>query len=206
MATAPDSVLIETGGEDLAGERYTSQVDGETFELENLVTVALFPTPFEAGLARAHLEAEGIRTFIANENFIHLYGSLAGDGIKLQVPEDDAPRARQLLAERKPLPEIYLVTKEDEAELLRQQAEAAQQADLVTVGRYVTAGEARLVRSLLEANGIAACVSEERLPPLSLLSSKPIAANRVEVHRQDAEEARALLASVEEQGAAAEEG
>jgi hypothetical protein len=185
-------------------------VSEESFALEQLVTVARFATPFEAELARSHLAAEGIRAYIADEHFIHLYGTLAAaaEGIKLQVREEDAPRARALLAERKPIPEIYLVTEEDEAELLSQQAAAAQedQVDLVTVGRYVTPGEARLVRSLLEANGIAACVSEERLPPLSLLSDKPIAANRVEVHRQDAEEALALLAAAETPDEVAEEG
>jgi hypothetical protein len=181
-------------------------VPDPTYELESLVTVGLFPTPFEAGLARAHLEAEGIRAFIADENFIHLYGPLATDGVKLQVREDDAPRARQLLADRQPLPAMYLVTEEDEAELLREQAESVRQDELVTVGRFVTPGEAHLVRTLLESHGIAACVSEERLPPLSLLSGKPIAANRVEVQRQDADEALALLAAVDEPGAAAEEG
>ena len=185
---------------------YTCAVSEPTYELESLVTVGLFPTAFEAGLARAHLEAEGIRAFIADENFIHLYGSLATDGIKLQVREEDAPRARQLLADREPLPAMYLVTEDDEAQLLQDQAESIRQDDLVTVGRFVTPGEAHLVRSLLESHGIAACVQEERLPPLSLLSSKPIAANRVEVHRQDADDARALLASADEPDAAAEEG
>ena len=135
-----------------------------TYELESLVTVGLFPTSFEAGLARAHLEAEGIRAFIADENFIHLYGSLATDGIKLQVREEDAPRARQLLADREPLPAMYLVTEDDEAQLLQDQAESVRQDDLVTVGRFVTPGEAHLVRSLLESHGIAACVQEGRRP------------------------------------------
>lgn len=69
--------------------------------------------------------------------------------------------------------------------------------DLVTVARFSTPWEAHLARTLLESQGIAACVMEERFPPLDLMSGRPLALNRLEVHPDDADRAVEALAAVE---------
>src|SRR5688500_12051630 len=65
-----------------------------------LVTVADFATPAEAQIASNMLAAEGIRVVAQDENMAgtmwHL-GSALG-GVKLQVAEEDAERAAELLA------------------------------------------------------------------------------------------------------------
>jgi Putative prokaryotic signal transducing protein len=170
------------------------------YELERLVTIETFTTPWEAQLARACLEAEGIHAVIADEHFFRLYAALSGTlgGIKLQVRPEDAERATGFLSSRKPIPEIYLVTAED----LRPgpPPEPEEPESLVTVGRFTTPWEAHLARTLLESEGIEACVLEERLPPVSLLTGAPLALNRVEVHPEDAERALVILSEVEEIG------
>jgi rubredoxin len=85
------------------------------YELESLQTIATFTSPWEAQLARAALEAEGIEAMIADEHLIRLYWALSNaiGGVKLQVRPDDAERATSLLASCKPLPELYLVSEED---------------------------------------------------------------------------------------------
>jgi len=171
--------------------------DSETeLDLERLVTVETFSSPWQAQLARACLESEGIHAVVADEHFYRLYGALSGTlgGIKLQVRPEEAQRAADLLRTRQPIPEIYLVTEED----LRPGTvpEPEEPESLVTVGRYPTPWEAHLVRTLLESEGIDACVLEERLPPVSLLNNTPLALNRVEVHPDDAERAQAVLDAV----------
>jgi hypothetical protein len=165
-------------------------------DIERLVTVETFSSPWQAQLARACLESEGIHAVVADEHFYRLYGALSGTlgGVKLQVRPEEAQRASELLRNRQPIPEIYLVTEED----LRSgpPPEPAEPESLVTVGRYATPWEAHLARTLLESEGIDACVLEERLPPVSLLTNTPLALNRVEVHPEDAEQALALLAAV----------
>ncbi|HEX4961617.1 MAG TPA: DUF2007 domain-containing protein [Thermoanaerobaculia bacterium] len=170
------------------------------FDLERLVTVETFSSPWEAELARACLEAEGIHAVIADANFYRLYGALSGTlgGIKLQVRPEEGERAAELLRNRQPIPEIYLVTEEDRRAGPPPEPEVPE--SLVTVGRFTTPWEAHLARTLLESEGIDACVMEERLPPVSLLTNTPLALNRVEVHPEDAEEALALLAEVGEVG------
>jgi len=168
--------------------------DSETeLDLERLVTVETFSSPWQAQLARACLESEGIHAVVADEHFYRLYGALPGTmgGVKLQVRPGEAQRAAEMLRTRQPIPEIYLVTEED----LRPGA-AQEPESLVTVGRYPTPWEAHLVRTLLESEGIDACVLEERLPPVSLLNNTPLALNRVEVHPEDAERALAVLDAV----------
>lgn len=165
-------------------------------DLERLVTIETFSSPWQAQLARACLESEGIHAVVADEHFYRLYGALSGTlgGVKLQVRPEEAQRASELLRNRQPIPEIYLVTEED----LRSgpPPEPAEPESLVTVGRYPTPWEAHLARTLLESEGIDACVLEERLPPVSLLTNTPLALNRVEVHPEDAERALALLDAV----------
>ncbi len=175
-----------------------SEIDSATeLDLERLVTVETFSSPWQAQLARACLESEGVHAVVADEHFYRLYGALSGTlgGIKLQVRPEEAQRASELLRSRQALPEIYLVTEDD----LRSgpPPEPREPGSLVTVGRYPTTWEAHLVRTLLESEGIDACILEERLPPVRLLTSTPLALNRVEVHPEDAERALAILSSVE---------
>jgi hypothetical protein len=176
-----------------------SEIDSEIeLDLERLVTVETFSSPWQAQLARACLESEGIHAVVFDEHFYRLYGALSGTlgGVKLQVRPEEAQRASELLRNRQPIPEIYLVTEEDARS--GPPPEAEEPESLVTVGRYSTPWEAHLVRTLLESEGIDACLMEERLPPVSLLTNTPLALNRVEVHPEDAERALALLAAAGE--------
>lgn len=67
--------------------------------MTELVTVARYSMPYEAHLAKARLEAEGIPVFIADEHLLSinwLYTPAVG-GIKVQVPEDWVDAARDIL-------------------------------------------------------------------------------------------------------------
>ena len=66
-------------------------------------------------------------------------------------------------------------------------------APLAIVARFHTPWEAHLARTLLESEGLRACVIEERLPAVNLLSAAPQAANRLEVRQQDAFRASEIL-------------
>lgn len=76
-----------------------SRLDDE--RMQRLVTVASYPSPIEAHLARARLEAEGLAPVLVDEHLVALHGlaALALGGVKLQVPAADAPMARRALAE-----------------------------------------------------------------------------------------------------------
>ena len=63
----------------------------------DLVTVASFATPVEAGLARIRLDDAGIDTFLADEHFAPMLGSNVSGGVKLQVRRTDVRRASRLL-------------------------------------------------------------------------------------------------------------
>ncbi|HWM93675.1 MAG TPA: DUF2007 domain-containing protein [Thermoanaerobaculia bacterium] len=232
---------------------------GQTeYEMESMVTVGAYASPWEAQLARACLEAEGIDSVVADEHLARIWCATTVGGIKLRVREDDAFRAFELLrTPRQPIPEIYLVTetdfplrercpacKSDNLSLERwsvlgflgawlllglalpvprrrwscrgcgsawkDQEVGAEPAsletpeedlmsdlnDLVTVARFTTPWEAHLARTLLESEGIEACVMEERLPPVNLLTGEVLALNRLEVHEEDAERAFGLLSEV----------
>jgi hypothetical protein len=69
-----------------------------------LITVATYWLPYEADIARALLESEGIATFVADEHLIHmnwLYSNAIG-GIKIQIAEPDVELAREILANSEP--------------------------------------------------------------------------------------------------------
>jgi hypothetical protein len=89
------------------------------FDLETLVTVGAYASPWEAQLARACLEAEGVDSVVADEHLGRIWCATTVGGIKLQVREDDAPRASELLRSRKPIPEIYLVSDSDRPDAQR---------------------------------------------------------------------------------------
>lgn len=72
-------------------------VDIDHAELE---TVDSFTDPLQAHLARGRLEAEGIAAYVIHENHVWAawFLSNALGGVKLQVAEQDADRAREILA------------------------------------------------------------------------------------------------------------
>ncbi|HEX9952292.1 MAG TPA: DUF2007 domain-containing protein [Rubricoccaceae bacterium] len=68
---------------------------------EQLVTIATFGPPFEAEIARGHLESEGIEAVVADGDLVManwMYSAAIG-GVKVLVPESDAGRARSILEE-----------------------------------------------------------------------------------------------------------
>jgi hypothetical protein len=69
---------------------------------EPLTTVGVFSTPVEAELARNQLEEQGIPAVIMDAEAVgmlfHASGALGG--VKVQVVESDAERARAVLADR----------------------------------------------------------------------------------------------------------
>jgi hypothetical protein len=235
---------------------------------DRLVTVETFATSWEAQLARARLESEGIESRMADENLVRLGLSNAIGGVKLLVWEEDAAHAAELLRREARLPEIYLVTEEealwprcpgcnsdnltlerwsrrllmgsllllrfplviprkrwkcrhcgaewkegevrggqpspelatDELALPEMEDDALLPVDpdtLVTVARFSTPWEAHLARTRLEFEGIGACVHEERLPMVNLLSGELMALNRLEVIAEDVPRALEILAAGE---------
>jgi hypothetical protein len=81
------------------------------YELQRLVTVGTFNTPWEAQIAQARLSAEGLYSTIADEHVIRMVAlSNAVGGIRLKVRERDAAVAAEVLRRLAPLPEIYLVS------------------------------------------------------------------------------------------------
>jgi hypothetical protein len=84
-----------------------------SYELQRLVTVGTFSTPWEAQIAQARLSAEGLHSLIADEHVIRMVAlSNAVGGIQLKVREQDAAAAAEVLRRLAPLPEIYLVAAE----------------------------------------------------------------------------------------------
>lgn len=80
------------------------------YELQRLVVVATFSTPWEAQIAQARLSAEGLHSLIADEHVIRMVAlANAVGGIRLKVREQDAAAAAEVLRRLAPLPEIYLV-------------------------------------------------------------------------------------------------
>jgi hypothetical protein len=66
-----------------------------------LTTIAAYTFPYEAQIARAKLDSEGIPAFVADEQTINmqwLYSNALG-GVRLQVPEQFAQQALDILAE-----------------------------------------------------------------------------------------------------------
>lgn len=64
-----------------------------------MITVATFSFPYEAHIARAKLESEGIPAFVVDEHTINaqwLYSQAMG-GVRLQVSNKHAARASQIL-------------------------------------------------------------------------------------------------------------
>ncbi len=276
-------------------------MDEVRYDLERLVTVRTFAEPWAAQLGRARLEAAGIEAVVADEHLSRMITINTVGGARLQVREQDAAAAAEVLAREEPIPELYLVTDDDAAgprcpgcrserisferwsrlgfvtswiflgipvpvprnrwlcrscgaawkeedlpprrplqadapeppetvdafaEVARRgprsdlaggmQSEpnepdmgselrwpsasprlalAVDDSALVAVGRFAAPWEAHLARTRLETEGIAACVLEERLPVVSLISGQLTALSRVAVHADDARRAREILAT-----------
>lgn len=67
---------------------------------KNLTVVAIYSTIFEADLAKARLEGEGIRAFVANSNIIGmnwLYSNAVG-GVRLEVETHNVTNAKEILS------------------------------------------------------------------------------------------------------------
>jgi hypothetical protein len=64
---------------------------------DQLVTVATYRNAFEAHAARNLLDENGIRAFLADENFANLNYAIPVDA-KIQVTPADADEARKLLS------------------------------------------------------------------------------------------------------------
>ena len=91
---------------------------GPDWEVLNLQVIETFTNPWEAELARARLEGEGIVAVVAD---LHVIGSdwmlsSAIGGVKLKVPVEEVERAKELLGKETPLSELHLVTAEDQNE------------------------------------------------------------------------------------------
>jgi hypothetical protein len=73
---------------------------GEPFA-GRLTTVATYLEPIQAELARSRLDAEGIPAFIQGGEFASMawHLTLANQGVKVQVPTEDAERAMAILSE-----------------------------------------------------------------------------------------------------------
>src|SRR5436190_23408040 len=69
---------------------------------EPLTTVATFSTPVEAELARNRLEEKGIAAVVVDAEAVGMLWHMgnAFGGVKVQVAESDADRARAVLASR----------------------------------------------------------------------------------------------------------
>ena len=65
---------------------------------EELVTVAKYPQAIAAEAAKNFLESNGVRAFVADENFASTMWSNLAE-MKLQVALADADRAKKLLSE-----------------------------------------------------------------------------------------------------------
>jgi len=70
---------------------------------EDLITLATFPTPSEAGFFRSLLESEGIPSYLSDDATVGIHPLLGNTigWVKLQVAERDVDRAIDLLESRK---------------------------------------------------------------------------------------------------------
>jgi len=93
---------------------------------EELVTIATFIEPIQAHICQARLEAEGVESYIFDENFAGTYWLItqAFGGAKLQVKETEAERALEILKQH-PGFENSLVTAAEPTEIQCPQCQSA---------------------------------------------------------------------------------
>ncbi|HXU44171.1 MAG TPA: hypothetical protein VN783_01490 [Thermoanaerobaculia bacterium] len=224
------------------------------YELARLATIRTFTYLWEAQLARARLDSEGITAVIADEHLIRMDWMISNaiGGVKLQVAPDDASRAVEVLDGSTPLAPLHLVTEEDRdqprcpgcrsAELFRErwsrglflfgalalgfplpalrprwvcrhcgatwkeadvssapdeiESDASKAAEPATVGAFDLLWEAELARGRLAADGIDACVFEDKLPAMNPWTGAVRPACRVQVRAADRERALEILADL----------
>jgi|ERR1017187_3133690 DNA-directed RNA polymerase subunit RPC12/RpoP len=84
---------------------------------DGFITIASYPEPLEANLMRSKLLSEDIECILLDENLISVqpFYSNAIGGIRLQVHEDDAMRAKEILDESNK-PPLHIVRKSDESD------------------------------------------------------------------------------------------
>lgn len=85
-------------------------------ELVAWETVAAFSSSWEAALARARLETEGIPAIVADDHLGSLMSWNLVGGFKVRVAPEEKEEAERLLAAQRPAPEIFLVTDDELAE------------------------------------------------------------------------------------------
>lgn len=75
--------------------------EAEAQEPGTLVTIATFEAPLKASLLASRLETSGIQCFIADAETVGMYQLLtsAVGGVKVQIREQDAPRAAYVIRE-----------------------------------------------------------------------------------------------------------
>jgi hypothetical protein len=67
---------------------------------DEIVTIATFPYPTQAELAKIRLEAEGIECIVVNAlSPLLIHPATMGGGVQVQVRAEDAERAREILAQ-----------------------------------------------------------------------------------------------------------
>lgn len=97
---------IESRGSEVDFEKIPA---GEDIDHPKLVTIALIRDLDEAMIARGRLASAGIECFIADENLVSLNWFMSNviGNLRLQVREEDAESAREILGE--PIPEKFSV-------------------------------------------------------------------------------------------------
>ncbi len=76
-----------------------------------MITIATFSKPEEAHLLRMRLEAGGIPAFVQDENTVQmnwLYSNAIG-GVRVQINEEDVPKAKEVLVQESPVLEDAVV-------------------------------------------------------------------------------------------------
>lgn len=89
------------------------------YELAPRVVVRTFTYPWEAELAQAQLQSEGIDASVGDANTVRMDWMISNalGGVKLLVPSEEAERALEILAREVPLSKLYLVDPEEKSPL-----------------------------------------------------------------------------------------
>ena len=90
-----------------------------------LVTIATFDRMYEASLAKARLESEGIQAFVHGENTARVFTGIGGElgNVQLQVHQDDEASARALLTLDEEGEDEFLMSLQAEAAVAEEEDE-----------------------------------------------------------------------------------
>jgi hypothetical protein len=88
----PDAEPVDAEADSLESDEPGDDVD--------LVTVAQFSNPLKANVLRACLESHGIFAYVWGEHLgvAHVFMSIAGGGVRVQVRADQVDQAREVIA------------------------------------------------------------------------------------------------------------